>query len=131
MNFRVLPGLLLSATIVCQMGSARSANRIDIQASTPGTVAFGPPEVTVWAGGQISWSNRTAGEHQPGVLNDDGQFVAFEPAILKPGDVSGVFSPMPRINEKSGKQEQIAFTIHYVCGLHRAEKGTIQVIPTP
>jgi len=42
------------------MGSARSANRIDIQASAGRTAAFGPQRVTVCAGGQISWSNHTA-----------------------------------------------------------------------
>ena len=130
MHFRGFLGLLLGATVVCQFGSARSANRIDIQSSAAGA-AFGPPEVTVWAGGQISFKNNTGAEHQPGILNDDGEFVAFEPAILRPGDVSGVFSPMPRIDEKSEKKEQLAFTIHYVCGLHRGEKGTINVIPTP
>ena len=131
MNFRVVAGLLLGAIIVCHFGSARSANRIDIQSSPPGRSAFGPPEVTVWAGGQISFSNRTGEEHQPGILNDDGEFVAFEPGILKPGEVSGVFSPMPRVDEKTELKAQIAFTINYVCGLHRAEKGTIHVIPTP
>ena len=105
--------------------------RIEIVPSPPTGAAFGPPEVTVWGGGQIHWSNRTAQPHQPGILNDDGEFVAFLDRALKPGEVSDIFSPMPRINEKSEKKEQVAFTIHYLCGLHRDEKGTIHVIPTP
>ena len=123
--------VLLGAILVCRMGTSRSADRIDIRPSSQTAAAFGPVEVVVWAGGQISWRNHTAEEHQPGVLNDDGRFVGFDAAPLKPGEVSWVFSPKPRINEKSEKKEQIAFTIHYVCGLHRAEKGTIHVIPTP
>ena len=131
MKLQFQAAILLGAIFACQMGSARPANRIEIGPSAKSGAGFGPPELTVWAGGQISWSNRTGEEHQPGVLNDDGQFVAFYAEVLKPGAVSDVFSPMPHIDEKSKKKEQVAFTIQYVCGIHRAERGTIHVIPTP
>ena len=126
-----ITGSLLCATIVCHLILARPADRIVIEPAVKGGFRFGPPELTVWAGGQIHFCNETGEEHQPGVLNDDGAFVAFHAAVLKPGCVSSVFSPMPRINEKSEKKEQVAFTIHHVCGLHRSEQGTINVLPTP
>jgi plastocyanin len=131
MKLPVVAGAWLCALLVCQISSARPADRIAIERSAQGGMRFGPPELTVWAGGQIHWCNETGEDHQPGVVNDDGTFVAFYAGVLKPGCVSSVFSPMPRINVKSEKKEQTAFTIHYVCGLHRSEKGTIHVIPTP
>ncbi len=115
--------------------SGRSADRIDIEPSVKGGNGFAPPELNVWAGDQISWRNRTGLDHQPGVINDDGRFVAFHAQTLRAGSVSPVFSPMPRIadNPKTARKDtpQIPFTLHYVCGLHPQEKGTIHVIPTP
>src|SRR5215468_10490495 len=96
-----VPGLL-AVVLTAQSGqvaagnaapkAARPANRIDIEAT-----GFQPKEITCWAGEQISFANRSAIEHQPGILNADGSFVAFHAGVLKPGAVSDVFSPMPRL----------------------------------
>src|SRR5690349_13894329 len=101
MKSRVAMGCWLCATVVCCLMLGRPADRIVIEPGTKGGVRFGPPELTVWAGGQIHFCNETTQDHQPGVVNDDGTFVAFHAAVMKPGCVSSVFSPMPRINEKS------------------------------
>jgi hypothetical protein len=104
------------------------AGRIRIEKTASGAVRFSPAETVSWAGGQLHWFNDTAEAHEPGVIRKDGSFVAFLDEPVAPRAVSGVFSPQPRI-DSAGKQ--VPFSIHYVCGRHREEKGDIQVIPTP
>ena len=123
---------LLAAVLLAAFASGQAprsiAGRIRVERNPSGAARFGPAEVVAWAGDPIHWFNDTAESHEPGIIRKDGTFVAFLEEPLLPGTVSAVFSPMARIDDK---QNQIAFTIHYVCGLHRGEQGVIQVIPTP
>jgi plastocyanin len=89
---------------------------------------FSPAEVVTWAGDQVHWFNETGELHEPGVIRNDGTFVAFLEEPVAAGAASSVFSSLPRLNKEN---KQIAFTIHYVCGRHRNEQGAIQVIPAP
>jgi hypothetical protein len=102
--------------------------RIRIEKTATGTFRFTPPEIVAWAGDQLHWCNETGVAHEPGVVNKDGSFVPFLEEPLAPQSVSAVFSPPARIDDS---RKFVAFTIHYVCGRHRNEEGTIQVIPTP
>jgi|SRR5215470_16233404 len=108
--------------------SEQIARRIVIAKSPNSDAAFTPSSVTAWAGDQLTWTNLTTDNHYPGVLNKDGTFVGFLEAPLKPGMVSHVFSPGIELDKDN---KQVAYTIHYVCALHRSEHGTIQVIPAP
>jgi plastocyanin len=104
------------------------ADRIRIEKAPAGKMRFSPVEIVAWAGAQIHWYNTTAEAHEPGILKEDGRFVAFLEEPVAAGAASAVFSPLARIDEKGNL---IPFTIHYICGLHRNEQGSIQVIPTP
>ena len=106
----------------------RGARQIAIERSPRGEVSFTPPTMTVWAGDQVTWKNLTTEDHEPGVLNKDESFVGFFEGPLKPGNVSQVFSPGAELDKND---KQISYTIRYLCKLHRGERGTIQVIPTP
>ena len=120
---------VLLLTVFAQGQAPRSiAGRIRIEKATAGTSRFSPAEVVAWSGDQIHWYNDTAEPHEPGVLRKDGSFVAFLEEPVAAGAASGVFSSLARIDDS---KKQIAFTIHYVCGRHRSEQGTIQVIPAP
>ena len=102
--------------------------RIVIAKTERGNVGFTPATIICWAGDQVTWTNSTNEDHDPGVVNKDATFVSFLRAPIKPGAVSQVFSPGARLNKDN---KQVAYTIHYVCGRHRGEQGAIQVIPTP
>jgi len=91
-------------------------------------VRFSPPELVAWAGDQIHWFNDTSDLHEPGVIRQDGTFVSFLEEPVATRATSAVFSPFARIDKNN---QQIPFTIRYVCGRHRGEQGAIQVIPTP
>jgi plastocyanin len=123
---------LFAAVVVAIFAQAQTpqsiAGRIRIERTSAGKMRFNPAEIVAWAGSQIHWYNTTAEAHDPGVIKEDGSFVAFLEEPVAAGAASAVFSPLARIDD-NGKL--IAFTIHYVCGRHRNEQGAIQVIPTP
>lgn len=121
--------LLIAIVVLAAFAQGESpiAGRIRIE-RTLGGDQFGPAEIVVWAGDLVHWSNETGEVHEPGVLRRDGTFVAFLERPVAPGTTSPVFSPLARVD---GSDNQVAFTINYVCGRHRNEKGVIQVVPTP
>ena len=104
------------------------AGRIRIERTPAGAVRFAPAEVVAWSGDLIHWHNDTGEVHEPGVLKSDGTFVAFLEAPIAARSGSSIFSPMARLD---ASQQQVPFTIRYMCGRHRGEQGIIQVIPTP
>jgi plastocyanin len=123
--------LLVAVVVLAAFAQGQNPNpiagRIRIE-RTLGGDQFGPAEIVVWAGDLIHWSNETGEVHEPGVLRRDGAFVAFLERPVAPGTTSAVFSPLARVD---ASDNQVGFTIHYVCGRHRNEKGVIQVVPTP
>jgi plastocyanin len=123
----------ICAAIVCavfvQAQSPRPiAGRIRIERTATGAVRFAPAEVVAWSGDLIHWHNETSEAHEPGVLRNDGTFVAFLETPVAARSGSSIFSPLARLDDS---KSQVPFTIHYLCGRHRGEQGVIQVIPTP
>ena len=104
------------------------AGRIRIEKTSAGKTRFGPEEIVAWAGDQLHWHNMTSEAHDPGVVREDGTFVGFLEEPVAAWATSAVFSPLARIDDS---QKLKPFTLHYLCGRHRNEQGTIQVIPTP
>ncbi len=125
---RLCVAAILLALFVHGQSSRPVAGRIRIEKSVSGEVRFRPAEIVAWAGDQIHWFNNTDELHDPGVLNQKGEFVAFLEEPVARHATSGVFSPLARIDKDN---KMISFAIQYVCRRHPNEKGTIQVIPTP
>ena len=119
---------ILLAALAQSQSPRPIAGRIRIEKSDAGAVRFTPTEIVAWAGDPIHWFNDTGEVHEPGVLRKDGTFVAFLEKPVAARNVSSVFSPLARIDDS---KKMTAFTIRYVCGRHRDEQGSIQVIPTP
>jgi hypothetical protein len=124
--------LFFAAAILAVFAQGQSphgiAGRIRIERIAGGGSRFRPAETVSWGGDQMHWHNDTAEAHDPGVVRSDGTFVPFFDEPVAAGATSGVFTPLPRLDASSN---QVPFTIHYVCGLHRGEEGTIEIVPVP
>lgn len=137
-NRRVNLGLIALAGIIALGQSAPPgkilvsnrlpANRVEIVPEMGKGTVFAPSKITCWASDQISWRNASAEPHEIGVINADGKFVPLFDGPLQPDSVSGVFSPALRYSQEN---KQSAYTLEYVCRLHKGERGTIVVNPVP
>jgi plastocyanin len=99
--------------------------QININKNVPGPaprVTFDPDPLAAFTRDQIFWTNNDTEPHWPGLLNADGTIntTFFMPnQIAGNGDTSATFSP------------STPATFTYVCSLHKDEKGTITITPSP